>query len=432
MTPAWGTTTVKRLFKIVSGLVAALAMSVSAMAQGLIVNEASNGPSGSKEFYEFMVVGSSASPGGAVDLHDWIIDDNNGDWEGSLPTIGISSGYLRFDAFSDPANCSSFSSMAPGSMIVVYNDADPNAGLPADDSTDSNGDGVYVLPGNSSCLTTCNGPPTTSDPSYSSCAVPATPSYSPLLLQDSGDVAQSRDASGALFHGFTYGKIKTPYPAGSFNAGKGAGFKRTYVFACGDWYNGANFSRQSAATESPGSTNNALNDLLRQKIQYGTFDYGNPANPLNCTVTSATLAGSKSVEVWDPLSSGLYAVPGSEVVYAITIENSGTGPADVDSVLLIDALPSELEFYNADIDDAGPETDPVIGTDSGTGLSLTYPADVAFFNGATKPADFSACNYAPATGYDPNVTFICLNPKGTMAMGAPANSFEIKFRARIR
>ena len=142
---------------------------------------------------------------------------------------------------------------------------------------------------------------------------------------------------------------------------------------------------------------------------------------------------AKTVSIWDPDGDGLYAVPGNDVVYSITITNTGDLAADADSLFLVDAMPADVAFYNDDIDDGGPLSDPVIGIDNGTGLTLSYPADVKFSNAAVKPADESECGYAPAVGtYDPAVTFICLSPKGLMLAGDPDPDFEIRFRARIQ
>ncbi|HFB55529.1 MAG TPA: hypothetical protein ENJ46_06350, partial [Hellea balneolensis] len=131
-------------------------------------------------------------------------------------------------------------------------------------------------------------------------------------------------------------------------------------------------------------------------------------------------------------AQGLYALPGNDVVYSIVFTNSGDGPADNNSLEIIDRMPPEIEFYNGDIDDAGPFTDPVVGIDSGSGLTLTYATDVRFSNAGLAPANFAACGYTPVAGYDPNVTFICFNPKGAMAAGTPDPSFEVRFRARIK
>jgi uncharacterized repeat protein (TIGR01451 family) len=146
---------------------------------------------------------------------------------------------------------------------------------------------------------------------------------------------------------------------------------------------------------------------------------------------AAALGASKTINVFDPGALGLYAVPGNDVIYTITATNTGSGAADVDSIEIIDALPPEVTFYNGDIDDAGPETDPVSFAQTGAGLTFTYASDVAYSNSATKPVNFAACTYTPAAGYDPAVTYICFNPKGAMASGSPDPNFSLSFRARI-
>lgn len=144
------------------------------------------------------------------------------------------------------------------------------------------------------------------------------------------------------------------------------------------------------------------------------------------------LVAQKTAEVWDPAAEGLYAVPGNDVIYSIAVTNQGAGSADAGSLFFVDSMPGEISFYNGDIDDAGPQNDPVILTaQNGAGVTLAYPADVAFSSGTTRPTAFSQCSYTPAAGYDPNVNFVCLNPKGSFAAGDPDPQIEIKFRARI-
>ncbi|MFC7292765.1 GEVED domain-containing protein [Hirschia litorea] len=152
---------------------------------------------------------------------------------------------------------------------------------------------------------------------------------------------------------------------------------------------------------------------------------------------NAELTGSKTISVFDPTNSGdVYALPGEDVIYTLNVANTGDGSVDTDTVLLIDRLPDEIEFFNGDIDTDGPNTyagsDPVGFVDSSSGLTFTYNSDVGFSNQAQRPADFAACNYVPSAGYDSNVTHICFNPKGQMAAGDPDPSFAVSFRARIK
>ncbi len=146
------------------------------------------------------------------------------------------------------------------------------------------------------------------------------------------------------------------------------------------------------------------------------------------------LLATKTTQVFDPNGDGLFAVPGNDVTYTITVNNSGLGDVDDDSLFLIDELPPEITFFNGDADGPGPGTDPVNFAELvTTGLDpFVFATDVGFSDAATAPADFAACNYTPIAGFDPAVTFICFNPKGVFLAGDPDPSFSVSFRARIR
>ncbi len=152
---------------------------------------------------------------------------------------------------------------------------------------------------------------------------------------------------------------------------------------------------------------------------------------------SAQLAANKTIALFDGAGGGdVYALPGADVIYMITVDNTGTGSTDTDSVVLIDQMPAQVEFFNGDIDTGGADTypgsDPVGFVNNGSGLSFDYATDAGFSNAPGPPADFAACNYTPLPGYDPNVTYICFNPKGQMQAGDPDPQFSLAFRARIR
>jgi hypothetical protein len=105
----------------------------------LVLNEFSQGASGSKEYIELVVTGQRTCTDSTADLRGWIIDDQNG-WYGGLSTA-ISTGHFRF------ANADNWARIPYGSIILIYNAGDRNGSiLIPDDPTDSNGDGVYVVP----------------------------------------------------------------------------------------------------------------------------------------------------------------------------------------------------------------------------------------------------------------------------------------------
>ena len=183
----------------------------------------------------------------------------------------------------------------------------------------------------------------------------------------------------------------------------------------------------SLADETPNRLINTSGNLWSTSIDL----------PDGATFTLATTDGIAVLEATKAITNVLgnipYLIPGNDVVYQITLKNRGTEAIDADTVLLIDELPAEVEFFNGDMDDAGPGTTAVTYTSTGsTGLSFNYLTDVKYSNTTIKPASFSACNYTPSINYDPSVTFICLNPKGSMSAGVPAPSVTFSFRVRIK
>jgi uncharacterized repeat protein (TIGR01451 family) len=145
------------------------------------------------------------------------------------------------------------------------------------------------------------------------------------------------------------------------------------------------------------------------------------------------LSVSKTVVISAVGATSAYAIPGNDVVYTISAQNLGSGKVDNNTLFIVDRLPADLEFYNDDMDGAGPATGAVYFTQStGAGLTYTASTDLKYSNSTTAPANFAACTYTPSAGYDANVRFICLNPKGTMQGGTPVKSFSASFRARIK
>ncbi len=244
-------------------------------APGLIVNEMSNGPSGAQEWVELLVIGNATNPTAPVDLTGWIIDDNNGDFGTSA--TGVSDGHIIFG--------SAFNSVTPGSLILIYNQNDRDPNIPADDPTDSNGDGVYILPADHASLNGCSDLPSTTDPSYSPCTS-ETPRWSRVGLSNSGDAIQVRRPDGSFYHGFSYGNVDTNFPnfpcgGPSFNLGAG-GVGCTFSFQCGDWQSASNFVRSDATGRTPGQVNSTENQVFINYVTSGTIDYNNKSSASNC------------------------------------------------------------------------------------------------------------------------------------------------------
>ena len=144
------------------------------------------------------------------------------------------------------------------------------------------------------------------------------------------------------------------------------------------------------------------------------------------------LVAIKSVSMVGTSGNDRFAIPGNDVYYTLTVTNSGDGTVDTDTLFLADPIPSQVEFYNGDIDGAGPATGAVYFTQTSAGLTFTLGTDIKYSNSGSAPASFAGCTYTPSAGYDANVRYLCLNPKGKMLAGAPDPTFSAQFRARVK
>lgn len=162
-------------------------------------------------------------------------------------------------------------------------------------------------------------------------------------------------------------------------------------------------------------------------------DSGSPITSTTYTIINddGHLQGNKTVETYHSTGNASYALPGNDVVYTIRVTNTSDIDIDDGTIFLVDKLPEELSFYNGDIDDDGPEINPVKFVEGGSGLTLTYGSDIGYSIGATPPTDMSECDAMPATGYVETLTYICFAPKGTFAAADPNPYFDVSFRMRI-
>lgn len=150
------------------------------------------------------------------------------------------------------------------------------------------------------------------------------------------------------------------------------------------------------------------------------------------------LSVSKTSTIWDPSNIGLFHVPGTEILYRLSIRNLGTGELDGDSLFVVDSLPTELEFWNGDIDDGGTNdyTDiaPVGFFEiAGSGVSFDPLIDLRYSTSTTQPSDFSDCSIVPMdNNFRSDIRFICIRPTGTLGSGSPNPEISFVLRARIK
>lgn len=226
----------------------------------LIINEVSQGPSGSKEYVELLVYGTPVCDSQTIDIRGWIIDDNNG-WHAGGSGTGIAAGHKRF------ANLAQWASVRMGSLILIYNETDRNALIPADDTADSNHDCVYILPGSSRLFdhnTDVPSAPPAVFSTYSGAAYGATGTWSSLAMANGDDA----------FHVVKPDSINWPY----FAVGWGNNTALTNVYFAGaadkkimhmvntidnNPFNPANYRKDTiivgSSPETPGAPNNLAN-----------------------------------------------------------------------------------------------------------------------------------------------------------------------------
>lgn len=241
---------------------------------GLIMNEASNGSSGVKEFYEMVVVGDGSTC--PLDIRGWIIDDNNGDFScGPRSSAGIARGHAMLSATD-----MTWSSVPLGAVILIYNDADTDVGMPTPDPTDSNGDMIYIVPISHSSIQVANNGSATPFGLGSSCPGTGNGGYTGNTYTDGGswsalgmrngggDAAQTRDASGNYFHGISYGSTNMTGGPDNLQISTSGGSGNVYYFSGGDFRNVSNFNSGTAlSTQTPGSPNDAANATFITDMQ---------------------------------------------------------------------------------------------------------------------------------------------------------------------
>jgi len=339
---------------------------------GIIINEMSNGSGGSEDWVELLVVGNSANPTAPVDLTGWFFDDNNGDFEGSLAGVGIAQGSIVFGP--------TFNNVLPGSLIVIYNQSAKDPNISADDPTDSDGDQVYILPGNHASLGGCSNSPSTSNSSYLPCTS-VTSSWSRVAMRNGGDAPQTRKPDGTFYHGYSYGDVIAPFPVfpcggSSFNLGAG-GVGSTFAFQCGDWEDATNFIRSGSGGRTPGVINSNDNQIFVTNIINGTFDYSDLTNISNCSYADLSL--SKTVNDASPDQ-------GDSITFTVTISN--VGPSSPTNIIVKDIIPTDFTYthpnfsttqgtvtYNAATREFQWDLD-VFVLGSGNNITLTYTVTV--------------------------------------------------------
>ena len=270
----------------------------SVKSQTLVINEFSNGPSGSQEYLELIVIDTSASIScnPCIDIRGWIIDDNNG-YHGSS---GIASGCNRFsnDAF--------WSCIPYGTIITLYNGSDPNVDLPTNDFDLNDGNCSLVMPIENSPYFETN----PSTPGGVACSYPSTGwvaggVWSRIGMRNGGDCIRVVDLTGCEVFSLSYGDIT----ANSTIYFPGSGTDDVFYFSGNDPYNQSDWLQGCAGDpgacagndQTPGAFNSNLNDDYISQFRVNNCQL---IEPLNINVSTTDVVCNVDGTATSTVSSG--------------------------------------------------------------------------------------------------------------------------------
>jgi gliding motility-associated-like protein len=294
-------------------VVSLLLLTTFTFSQTLIMNEVSNGPAGNQEYVEFVVIDTvvsyncNATTPPCIDIRGWIFDDNSG-YHG---TAGIAAGAVRFSF--DPM----WACVPLGTIIVIYNDADPNVQMPANDVSMADGNCTIIAPISSTSLFERN----TTTPGAIACSYPTTGwiaggAWSNTLLANPGDCARIVNLAGCEVFSVCWGAANQNTLI-YFNSG-GSGAQNVWSFNDGNPQTQSNWTEGSAAAggnQTPGAPNNAANAAYISQFNNGCL----PITPIVVTATSVN-AGCACTGSATATANG--SIPG----YTYTWYNSSFAP----------------------------------------------------------------------------------------------------------
>ncbi len=185
-------------------------------------------------------------------------------------------------------------------------------------------------------------------------------------------------------------------------------------------------------TSTISCTNTATSTTTLPTAVGGTITL-RPGDTITCVITNTrrTVAflviQKSSTVISDPVNgtTNPKLIPGAIVEYAITVRNTGTGPVDASSIVLLDVMPTDMAFA---------VTTPVTFTNGTTasGLNAFNAATMVTYSQAAGGA--APYTFTPTGTFDGRVTGIRIAPTGTMTAASSATvqpSFTIRFRAQV-
>lgn len=349
-------------------------------AQSLRINEVSQGASGSKEYVELLVTGplltNCSDVPQCLDLRGWILDDNNGYFSnGDLTGTGLAAGAIRF------SNMPFWSCVNPGTIILIYNDSDPNPSIPAIDQDINDGNCTLILPVSSGLFEQNTTMPNTSTMTYPTTGWTSGGSWAPISMANGDDSFQVYAPTNTTVpvHGVSWGNNNSNnfiYFGGSAGG---------TVFSCvntvsSDHSLQANWTASPVATgQTPGASNSAQNSTLIGGMNL------NCSAPLVVTVSPVDESCPGSCN-----GSATLTIEGGQAPYGTPSWSNGVNAASVASLC--------AGNYTVEVtDDNGCSTTESFTISSGSGLSLSTSGDITICPGQSTTISASG-----ATSYSWN------------------------------
>ena len=218
------------------------------------------------------ICGQTTPP--CIDIRGWIFDDNSG-YHG---TAGIAGGAMRF-SFDDRWSC-----VPVGTIILVYNDVDPNPLIPAMDTTLNDGNCTFSAPISDVNLFESN----STTPGAIACSYPATGwiaggVWTRISLANTSDCARIVDLAGCEVFSLCWNADNLNNMI--YFSGSGTddvwSFNDTDPYAQANWTEGcADVATCGTEDQTPGLPNNALNAAY-------IAQFNNNCSPITPIIASA-------------------------------------------------------------------------------------------------------------------------------------------------
>lgn len=281
--------------------------------QSLRINEVSQGPSGSKEYVELVVVGNTltdcASQPQCLDLRGWILDDNNGYFSnGNLTGTGLANGAIRF------ANNAFWQCINAGTIILIYNDLDQNAAVPANDQSVTDGNCKLIFPVSSNLFERHESAPSNTSSLYASTGWISGGAWGPISMANGDDSFQiyAPNNTTVPVHGVSWGNNNSNNFIYFNGAAGGMVFSATNTVSENLSFQANWTSMPVASGQTPGVGNSTQNSAYLGSMNL------NCSAPLVVTVnpTDATCTGNCN-------GSAALTISGGQIPYQTPVWSTG-------------------------------------------------------------------------------------------------------------